>query len=318
MGSYHARQWNRVPGAELVGVLDPRGDAARAAGPPYTDWNTLLAQARPDVIDICVPTPVHREYVERTAAAGKAILVEKPLARSMADCDAVVDIVELAGVPAMSANVLRYFPEYAGAKRLVDDGAVGKPATIRTARMAGFPNTSHSDNWYADPARSGGVVLDMILHDFDWMLWTFGPVQRVYARGLFGAQHYNAKLDYALVTLSFKSGAVGHVTGSWAHPGGFRTSLEVAGDGGMISHDSADSAPIHAYLRETGAAGSGVAVPESPMSPDDDPYYKEIAAFARAVQTGEPPPIPLREAREATRIALAALESIQSGKVITL
>ena len=317
MGGVHARHWEAVPGAELVGVLDPRAEAARAAGPGFGDWDTLLSRARPDIIDVCTPTPFHREYVERAAAAGKAIFVEKPLARSLADCDAMVAAVERAGVPAMSGHVLRFFPEYAAAKRLVDAGGVGRPVAVRTSRLAGFPDLQGRPNWYADPAQSGGLVLDMILHDFDWLRWTFGPAARIFAKGLYGRAQFTQRLDYALVTLRFTSGVVGHVTGSWAHPGGFRTTLEVAGDAGLIEHDSARSAPLTASLRASGSSG-GVVVPESPMAPDEDPYYLEIAAFVRALQADEPPPVTLGDAREATRIALAALESIASGRVVTL
>ncbi len=256
-------------------MLDSRpARGAQIGVPVYTDWERYAAQAKPDIIDICVPTPYHREYVEKAAAAGKAILVEKPLARSLEDCDAIIAAVEKAGVPAMSANVLRYFPEYAAAKRLVDEGAVGTPVTIRTARMAGFPDTGYEDNWYADASRSGGLVLDLILHDFDWMLWTFGPVRRVYAQGLIGSPLFASPLDYALVTLRFASGAVGHVTGSWSHPGGFRTTLEIAGDGGIIEHDSAKTAPLHVALRQKGAGSGGIAVPESPMYPATIPISR--------------------------------------------
>ena len=317
MGSVHAGHWKTVPGAELVGVLDPRTDAAKAAGPDFSDWETLLSQAKPDIIDICTPTPFHREYVEMAAAAGKAIFVEKPLSRTMTDCDAMIAAVDRAGVPVMSGHVLRYFPEYAAAKRMVDAGAVGKPVAIRTARMAGHPDLGGRPNWYADPAQSGGLVLDMILHDFDWLRWTFGPVIRVFAKGLYGQAQYFGKLDYALVTLRFESDAVAHVTGSWAHPGGFRTTLEIAGDAGMIEHDSALSAPLTASLRSTGGGG-GVAVPESPMAAGEDPYYLEIAAFVQALQKNETPPVTLQDAREATRIALAALESIETGRPVTL
>ena len=317
MGSVHARHWNAVPGAELVGVLDPRSEAARAAGPGFSDWDTLLSQAKPDIIDVCTPTSFHCEYVVRAAGAGKAIFVEKPMARSLADCDAMLAAVDRAGVPAMSGHVLRYFPEYAAAKRLVDSGGVGKPAAIRTARMAGFPNLSGRPNWYADPEQSGGLVLDMILHDFDWLRWTFGPITRVYAKGLFGRTEFTQRLDYALVTLRFASGAVAHVTGSWAHPGGFHTTLEIAGDAGLIEHDSARSAPLTASLRTAGG-GAGVAVPESPMAPGEDPYYLEIAAFVQALQKNVPPPVTFQDAREATRIALAALESIETGKPVIL
>jgi len=317
MGSVHAKHWNAVPGAELVGVLDPRTEAARAAGPAYADWDTLLSQTKPDIIDVCTPTPFHREYVEKAAAAGKAIFVEKPMARSLADCDAMLAAVRRAGVPAMSGHVLRYFPEYAAAKKLVDAGAVGTPAAIRTARMAGFPNTGYQPNWYGAPDQSGGLVLDMILHDFDWLRWTFGPVLRVYAKGVYNRTEFLGRLDYALVTLRFTSGAVAHVTGSWAHPGGFRTTLEIAGDAGLIEHDSASSAPLAVSLRAKSGSG-GVAVPESPMAPEEDPYYQEIAAFVSALENNRPPPVTLEDARAATEIALAALTSIDTGKVVTL
>ncbi len=314
IGRVHARHWNALPGAEIVGVLDPHEDAARAAGPSFTDWDTLLSQAKPDIIDICTPTPLHRKYVEKAAAAGKAIFVEKPMACTLADCDAMIQAVERAGVPAMSGHVARYFPEYAAAKRLVDTGAVGTPAAIRTARQSGFPQPA----WYGDPAQSGGVVLDLILHDFDWLRWTFGPVSRVYAKGLCGRAEFVGRLDYALVTLRFVSGAVAHVTGSWAHPGGFRTTLEIAGDAGLIEHDSARSAPLAVSLRAGSGTGGGVAVPESPMAEREDPYYLEIAAFVSALENNQPPPVTLQDARNATEIALAALQSVDTGKVVTL
>lgn len=312
IGRVHARCWDRLPGAEIVGVLDPREDAARALGLPFTDWDTLLRQTQPDIVDVCTPTPLHREYVEKAAAAGKAVFVEKPLARTLADCDAMIDAVEHAGVPAMTGHVLRFFPEYAAAKRLVDAGAVGTPAAIRTARMGGFPSWSDAPNWYADPAQSGGVALDLILHDFDWLRWTFGPVSRVYARGLYGQKEYEGRLDYALVTLRFVSGAAGHVTGSWAHPSGFRTTLEIAGDRGLVEHDSARSAPLTVSLRGGGSAA------ESPLAPQEDPYYLEIAAFVAALDTNSPPPVTLHDGREAVRIGLAALESIETGKPVIL
>ncbi len=310
MGCVHARCWDRLPGAEIVGVLDPREDAARALGLPFTDWDTLLSETQPDIVDVCTPTPLHREGVERAAAAGKAVFVEKPLARTLADCDAMIAAVERAGVPAMSGHVVRFFPEFAAAKRLVDAGAVGTPAAVRTARTGGFPAWS---DWYADPAQSGGMVLDLILHDFDWLRWTFGPVSRVYAKGLYGQKEYEGRLDYALVTLRFASGAVAHVTGSWAHPTGFRTTFEIAGDGGLIEHDSLRSAPLTVSLR-----GSGCSVSESPLMPGEDPYYSEIAAFVSALDDNRPPPVTLLDGREATRIGLAALESIETGKVIHL
>ncbi len=320
MGRTHLRHWSAMPEIEIVGALDTDREKAEAAQPgsAYTDWETLLSQAKPDIIDICTPTPEHHDYIQRAAAAGKAIFVEKPIGRTMADCNAAVEAVERTGVPLMAGHVVRYFPEYAAAKRLVDRGGVGTPAAIRAARVAGLPGAGRDYNWFGDPLQSGGVVLDLIIHDFDWLRWTFGPVSRVYAVGLYGKPQYVGHMDYALVTLRFQSGAVGHVTGSWAHAG-FRTTFEIAGDTGLIEHDSLRSAPLTTMRRDLvpGKPG-GVAVPESPMAAAEDPYYLELNAFLEALRAGTPPPVTAQDARESARIALAALESIETGRVIAL
>lgn len=151
-------------------------------------------------------------------------------------------------------------------------------------------------------------MLDALLHDFDWLLWCFGPVERVFARGL----HGRPGMDYALVTLRLASGALAHVTGSWAHAGPMRSAFEIAGDAGMLNYDSARDMPL--TLTRRGHAP----VTESPLAPPDDPYLCELAAFADAVQRGVPPPVTVNEAREAVQVALAALESIKTGKAVML
>lgn len=322
MGGIHGRHWHAMPGAEVVAVLDSKRKEVRITGDPplYSDWQTMWSQARPDIVDICTPTPQHREYIELAAAAGVAIFSEKPLSRTIADCDAIVSVVEKSGVPFMSGHVVRYFPEFAAANRIVNNGGIGKPLAVRTARMGGFPGLTRPNNWYGQYDESGGVVLDLILHDFDWLRWCFGDVERVFAKGLYQSAELQGKLDYALVTLRFKSGAVGHVTGSWAHPSGFRTTFEIAGDAGVIDHDSARSVPLTIATRSTepGAPAGGVAVPKSPMASTDDPYYRELSAFVNALASGTPPPVTVYDAREAVRIALSAITSIETGKAVTL
>jgi UDP-N-acetylglucosamine 3-dehydrogenase len=327
MGRVHANHWSRMPDVRLAAIVaETDANAPRLAQSlpsgvaVYQDFDAMLAAVNPDIVDICTPTPNHREFVERAAAAGKAIFVEKPLARTMADCDAIVALVERTGVPLMVGHVVRWFPEYARTTQMVKNGAVGTPAAVRTARTGGMPGLGRPYNWFADPAKSGGVILDLIIHDIDWLRWTFGPVTRVFAKGLTGRPEYDGLLDYALVTLRHESGVVSHVTGSWAHVAGFRTTLEVAGDAGLIEHDSARTAPLTVARRAGSAAGASgaVAIPESPLIPDEDPYFQELRAFVTALKTGAPPPVTAADARESARIGLAALESIETGKVVTL
>lgn len=321
LGQTHARHWASLPSVRLVGVADPHIDNARAlaassasASPPlaFVDLPTLLEQACPDIIDICTPTPTHRSLVEQAVAARCAVFVEKPLARTLADCDALVGLVRQTDAFLMVGHVVRWFPAFAQAKAVVDSGGVGLPAAIRTAREASFPQRgSLPQSWYADVGQSGGVILDVLLHDFDWLRWCFGPVVRVYARGLTLNPAHRGLRDYALVTLRFATGALAHVTGSWAHLGPMRTTFEICGDGGMLEFDSAHTTTLSLLQADTRTQ-------ESPLAPDDDPYLAELRAFVDALRAGAPSPVTVEDGREAVRIGLAALESLETGRAVAL
>lgn len=321
LGHLHARHWAALPNIRVVAVADPFADNARAlamqaapANPPqaFADLPALLAQARPDIIDICTPTPTHRSLIEQAVAADCAVFVEKPLARTLADCDALVDLVRQTHTFLMVGHVVRWFPAFAHAKAVVGSGGVGTPAAIRTAREAAFPRRGGSpQSWYDDVAQSGGVILDVLLHDFDWLRWCFGPVVRVYARGLTFLPEHRGLRDYALVTLRFASGAIAHVTGSWAHPGPMRTNFEICGDGGLLDFDSDRTASLSLLRTES-------RMQESPLAPHDDPYLSELRAFVDALRAGRASPVTAEDGREAVRIALAALESLETGLAVAL
>jgi len=157
-----------------------------------------------------------------------------------------------------------------------------------------------------------GVTLDLIIHDFDWILWTFGPAERVFAKGL----HYRGldHLDYSLVTIRLKSGAIAHVEGTWAHPTAFRVKVEVAGDGGLLNFDSGKSTPLVISRRAAEGGGPGVQVPESPLA--ESPYYLELKHFIDCLEGGREPDIKPQEAMQACAVALAALESMRTGKPV--
>ena len=317
LGKTHARHWAAIPDVEVVAALDTHVGTDNQMGSAYTDWDQMLREARPDIIDICTPTPTHREYIELAAAAGKAVFVEKPLARTLEDCDKIVAAVERSGIPLMAGHVVRYFPAYLQAKQLIDSGTVGSVASIRASRLAGFPKrgtdpATAAESWYADPALSGGVILDAMLHDFDWILWCAGPITRVYAEGLHGRSDHPSLLDFALVTLRLANGAVAQLTGSWSYPGGFRTGFEIVGDNGAIEFDSAR--PDSLILTRSESPG-GI---ESPIASRGDPYCLELRAFVDALTGGSISPVSVDAARDAVRVALAALKSIETGEPVTL
>lgn len=322
MGKTHARCWSRLPGARVLAVADPQINKAETlaaavadddnAPRAVADAGDLLASV--DVVSVCVPTVSHRAVAEAALAAGKHVLCEKPLALTLTDCDAMIASAQRANVVFTVGQVVRFFPEYAGAKRLVQAGKIGAPAAARTRRGGDFPRTD--TDWYADPKRSGGIVFDLLVHDIDWLLWCFGPVQRVFAKGLTDRLADKAldHLDYALLTLRHESGVISHVEGTWADPGGFVTAFEIAGDRGLLSHDSRKTAPLTKSVRQAESGGGGVAVPASPLAPGDDPYFRQIAAFAAAIRENAALIVTPGEARAAVAVAVAARQSMQTGK----
>ena len=315
MAKVHGAAYANMLNANPVAIMDVRKDAAQELAShldasAFSDFDEMLNTANPDVIDVCVPTPWHKEYVLKAARAGKHIVCEKPMARTLDECREMIDAAEKAGITFMIAHVLRFFPEFAAGKAQVDAGAVGKPAVVRTTRGGGFP--MGSNDWYGDFEQSGGVILDLIIHDFDWLRWMFGDAERVYAKGLVdkGLDH----MDYALVTIRFKNGVIAHVEGTWANPTGFTVKYEIAGDKGMIDFHNKEAVPLVVGRKESEEKKAGVAIPESPTA--QNPYFLELQHFIDCVENGTKPCITPEDGMRAVEISLAALESIRTGKPV--
>ncbi|MDW8052172.1 MAG: Gfo/Idh/MocA family oxidoreductase [Armatimonadota bacterium] len=315
MGRQHTLAYRQMPDVEVVAAYDRNPERVQQFTQEFgvyaaTDFNDLLSRC--DVVDICVPTHRHAEYALAAIEAGKAVVCEKPLARTLEQCEQIVEAVKKHNTIFMPAHVLRFFPEYRTAHQLIKSGALGTVAAVRMRRGGDFPRAT--SDWYADFNKSGGVILDLIIHDFDWLLWTLGAVERVYAKALTfrNLDH----LDYTLVTLKFKNGAVAHVEGVWCDPSGFKVSFEVCGDSGMLEYDSAQQVPLRSAIRAEGGSGGGVQVPSSPSV--QDPYYLELRHFIDCVKTGTTPEITVEDGYNAVRLALAAIESAQTGRVVAL
>lgn len=322
MGRTHARHWARVPDVRIAAVYDVLPDTGRALADAHDAavYDTLpaLLASNVDVVSVCTPTDTHREITETALAAGKHVFCEKPLALTVADCEAMIQATQNAGKLLGVGQVVRFFPEFANAKRLVDNGAVGNPAAVRTHRGGDFPRPP--TNWYANAHQSGGVLLDLLVHDFDWLLWCFGPVKRVYARALTErfASGELPETDYALVTLRHESGVVSHVEGTWADPGGFSTTFEIAGDAGLLTHDSRRAAPLLQTRRTPTEKAGGVTLPSSPVAANDDPYYRQLLSFTQSIRENTPLAVRPEEARDAVAVAVAALESARTSRAVSL
>jgi myo-inositol 2-dehydrogenase/D-chiro-inositol 1-dehydrogenase len=317
MGEAHAAAWRSLGVASLT-IHDTVPSAAqRVAAQSGAGVAASLDElfAACDVVDVCTPTHLHRQVVEAAAAAGRPVICEKPLARTAADCRAMISACHAAGVPLFVAHVARYVNEYAAAKQAVGQGRVGRLAVVRLRRESARPNKP-ADHWFFDPTRSGGMMMDLLVHDYDFARYLAGDVESVWARTVRDAS--GADVDFGMAVLRHASGAITHVSGGWVYPWPvFRTGFEIAGDGGLIQYESTEAVPVTSYLvgeRDSGEAST--ALPDSPVA--ENPWALELADFVRSLQGGGPPKVTAEDGLEAVRIAEAVIESARSGRPVAL
>ena len=315
MGGTHAAGWAETE-ATIAGFADSDLASAQSLANRYKTkaYPSLEAMLNDvDVVDICAPTHLHHALALQAAAAGKDIICEKPLARTVEDAQEMIAVCRDANVKLLVAHVVRFFPEYAKAKAAVAEGQIGQPAVLRLTRGA-FRPKKPVDNWFTDFEKSGGMMLDLMIHDFDYARWIAGEVESVFAKNIASA-HPNAPVDHGLVILKHRSGAISHVEGSWAYPPPiFRTRIEIAGSDGWLEFDSDKSAAIDLHLHQQQNDAPDVPLPGSPLS--ESPYTTQLKAFYNALLNNVPPPITAQDGLAALQIALAAIESAQRGKAI--
>jgi predicted dehydrogenase len=315
MGEVHAAAWRNL-GADLAGCLSARREqsqelARRYGMIAYADYQELINDV--DIVDICTPTQHHKPMVIEAAAAGKNIICEKPLALTVQDGQAMIDACAIAGVRLFVGMVVRFFPQYRLAKQLVAQGKCGHLGVLRLKRVA-YPPAKPADNWYIDEAQSGGMVLDLMIHDFDYARWLAGEVERVFARR---SQPVASSAQYVQAILRFKSGALAMVEGGWAYPPGvFRTALDISGTDGLIEWSSDQALAIQSYAAPATGSAKSVGLPLAELS--EDPYTAEIRHAFNAIRTNARFEVTADDGLEALRIALAVRDSLSTGRAVSL
>ena len=317
MGTAHAAAWSTTD-AQLVGFVattqaHAQPLAQQHGAQAYPDLGSLLQDV--DVLDICAPTHLHHDLARQAAAAGVHVICEKPLARTLSEAQAMLRFCREAGVKLLVGHVVRFFPEYALAHEAVAAGELGRIAVMRFKRNVFRPRKAR-DNWFLDFERSGGMILDLMIHDFDYARWVGGEVTSVFCKHT--GDPAISPGDHGLAILTHAGGAITHVDGSWAYPPPtFRTQFEIAGSQGLLIHDSPATAPIVARWHRGDDDRSGdVPVPASPLL--ESPYATEIKAFYEHVAHGAPVPVTAQDGVAALQIALAAIESAKTGQVVHL
>lgn len=313
MARTHAEGWVAA-GEDVVGIHAPQSRrAADLAGnfgaKAIEELDAFLESV--DVVDICTPTNTHLDYIEAAATQIRHVVCEKPLALTAPQALQAAEACQRAGVWLLVGHVVRFFPEYVSARHLVQQGAVGQPAVVRLNRLSYQPGGDQE--WFRDRSKSGGLVFDLMIHDFDYARWVCGEVTTVFAKSV-RTGHPDAP-DHVLAILQHESETISHVQGSWAlPPPTFRTSFEIAGSDGLITFDSELQAPVRYLSSVTEVAD--VPAPKSLLA--ESPWTTELGHFAEVLAGKAEPQVRPEDAIAAVQIAEAAVRSIASGGPVTL
>jgi predicted dehydrogenase len=276
--------------------------AERLGAQATDDLAAALATPGVDAVDVCLPTPLHRPVAEQALAAGLHVLVEKPIALTLEDADAIGAAARAAGRVVMVGHVLRFMPEIAELRRVLASGELGPPRGASALRLSAPPDWN---DWMRDEDLSGGVLIDLAIHDFDILGALLGPARRVHARATPG--HVSALVEHER--------GEGLVEGSHAMPAAypFTANLRVLCEGGVLEHRFVAGAGDE--VADDAVSELGVYAGESRrFSAPADPWQLEIEHFLECVERGaEPADGSLDQARAALAVALAARRSLESG-----
>ena len=320
IGRLHAENLQyRVPEANLVAISDIFVEAAEKVaaelGVPaaYQDHRRILDDEGVDAVLICSSTDTHAQFIEEAAEAGKQIFCEKPIALDLSKIDRALAAVERAGVKLQIGFNRRFDPNFKRVQEAVAAGEIGEPHILRiTSRDPAPPPIEYIQV-------SGGIFLDMTIHDFDMARFLVGSeVEEVYAAAgvmvdpaIGGA----GDVDTAVITLRFANGALGVIDNSRQAVYGYDQRVEVFGSTGMVlcSNDTPDSAVVSDARGVRSAQPLFFFVERYTES-----YVAEIKSFVDCIVNDTPPPVTGLDGRIPVVMGYAALKSHQEQRPVKL
>ncbi len=320
LGRVYARDLSgRIPETRLAAVADPAGGLAKEVAEEFdvakhfTDPLALIDDPSVDAIVIVTPTHTHRELVIAAAARRKPTFCEKPPALALDEVAAMQAAIAQSAMFFQMGFMRRFDAGYAAAHRHIQEGRIGTPLVFKATSRDPFRPSLE----YANPKSSGGMLIDMGIHDFDLARWFMGEVETVSAIGATIAYPELATvgdIDNAIASLTFASGKLGVVDLTRSGIYGYDISTEILGLEGTIKIG---------YLRETPLTvltKNNVAHDTVPyfMERFRDAYTTQLQNFAQNVVHDRPAPITIEDGLEALRIGVAATRAQQSGTTVAV
>jgi len=320
LGRVYARDLaSRIAETKLVAIADPVEAVAQEVAAEfdvpkhYADPLAMIDDPAVDAIVIVSPTHTHRELVIAAASRKKPTFCEKPPALSLDEVAEMQDAVSKSGMFLQMGFMRRFDAGYASAKRQIEEGRIGMPLVFKSTSRDPFRPSLE----YANPKSSGGMLLDMGIHDFDLARWFMGEVRTVSTIGATIAYPELATvgdIDNAVASLTFASGKLGVVDLSRSGIYGYDISTEILGLEGTLKIG---------YLRETPV----MLMTKNSVAHDTVPYFMErfrdayttqLQNFAQNVQQDRPAPITIEDGMEALRIGVAATRAHETGRSVVV
>lgn len=313
---------------QVTAVATSRREAVSAPAPGapaprvFTDYDAMLTEAPVDAVVIATPTFRHERDARMAIASGRHVLCEKPLALDAASGERIVTAAATAGLTFMVAQVLRFWPQYVRILEAVATGELGAIRAVHASRLSAFP---HRSAWFADPAKSGGGLLDLHIHDVDFVYALLGAPQQIHCAGqrstLTGAGRRSGEtggFDSVWSQWRYRE-AIADLRGDLRMPASWplRASLLAVGESGAIEY--AFSAPGNVgalrtarqdlvYYPTTGSP-SPIAVPEA------DPFVEQMRYFLACASSGAPPlRCPPQDSLAVMRLMDATLASVRRSE----
>ncbi|MDH5196064.1 MAG: Gfo/Idh/MocA family oxidoreductase [Gemmatimonadota bacterium] len=330
ISTIHAEALKSVPDAKVLAAMSPtaghaRDFAARHGIPHhFTDLDALLAVDDIDMVIVGVPNFLHCDITLRAAAAGKHVVMEKPLCLNLAEADRMIAACKRANVKLMYAEELCFTPKYVRLKGLLDEGALGAPVLLKQSEKHDGPHAPH----FWDVERSGGgVTMDMGCHAIQFFRWLNdrNPITSVYAQMSTSVHGDKTRGDdNAIIILEFANGVIAVAEESWTKKGGMDDRAEIHGSEGVAYADVLQGNSIQTY--STRGVGYAVEKAGSTVGWSYTMYEEvwnygfpqELAHFVHCVRHDEPPLVTGEDGRAVLEAICAAYASAGTGTKVTL
>lgn len=305
MGRVHFDAYQKIDGAKVVAIADVDPSRTHKEGlKGYSDYRELLADQDIDAVDVCTATPLHAEICTAALRAGKHVVCEKPMARTQADADAIVAAAEASGKFFMVAQCMRFWPEWSYLKQSRDDGRFGKLLSANFRRT-----TSGIPGWFRDGKISGGAILDLHVHDVDFVYWLCGMPKAVLSRGYKG---HTGEIDHVFTQYLYDDVPMVTAEGGWAMADKFPFAMVYTANFERATVTSDSSQQPMLKLFHNGEM----------TTPETQPgmgYEHELRYFIDCIKNNRrPTTATARDGAATFKVIQAENESIRSGKIVSL